>query len=130
MIIAPALVEVATELRLVDASALLAMIGAREEAAIADVVQSSAELYFRPGTLRYGLASSFDLGWGAPPTVSIDLEFRNGAVTAFLRMVLSGAAPSVHILDLCFEGAATDHATRARLLAEALANAREGAGRR
>ena len=51
-IIADALVGVASELRLTDAAELMSMIRNDHAANIADLVNSSTELFFKSGTLR------------------------------------------------------------------------------
>jgi hypothetical protein len=68
-IIADALVDVASELRLTDAAELLSMIRNDHAANIADLVNSSTELFFKSGTLRYALSASFKAPWDATPTV-------------------------------------------------------------
>ena len=85
-IIADALVDVASELRLTDAAELMSMIRNDQAANIADLVNSSTELFFKSGTLRYALSASFKAPWDATPTVEIDMEFRHAAVCAFFRL--------------------------------------------
>src|SRR5271163_3342090 len=82
-IIADALVDVATELRLTDAAELILMIRSDHSANIADLVNSSTELFFKSGTLRYALSASFKAPWDATPIVELDMEFRHAAVCAF-----------------------------------------------
>jgi hypothetical protein len=79
-IIADALVDFASELRLTDAAELMSMIRNDHAANIADLVNSSTELFFKSGTLRYALSASFKAPWDATPTVGIDMEFRHAAV--------------------------------------------------
>jgi hypothetical protein len=64
-IIADALVDVASELRLTDAAELMSMILNDHAANIADLVNSSTELFFKTGTLRYALSASFTAPWDA-----------------------------------------------------------------
>src|SRR5579871_2237502 len=85
-IIADALVDVASELRLTDPAELMLMIGHDHAANIADLVNSSTELFFKSGTLRYALSASFRAPWDATPVIEIDLEFRHAAVCAFFRL--------------------------------------------
>ena len=67
-IIANALVDFASELRLTDAAELMSMIRNDHAANIADLVNSSTELFFKSGTLRYALSASFKAPWDATPT--------------------------------------------------------------
>jgi len=69
-IIASALVDVASELRLIDAAELILMIRNDHAANIADVVNSSTELFFKSGTLRYALSASYRAPWNATPVVA------------------------------------------------------------
>ena len=85
-IIADALVDVASELRLTDAAELMLMIRNDHAANIADLVNSSTELFFKSGTLRYALSASFKAPWDATPVVAIDMEFRHAVVCAFFRL--------------------------------------------
>ena len=75
-IIADALVGFASELRLTDAAELMSMIQNDHAANLADLVNSSTELFFKNGTLRYALSASFKAPWDATPTVEIDMEYR------------------------------------------------------
>src|ERR1700748_3909930 len=87
-IIADALVDFASELRLTDAGELMSMIQNEHAANLADLVNSSTELFFKSGTLRYALSASFKAPWDATPTVEIDLEFRHASVCAFFRLTI------------------------------------------
>ena len=53
-VLADGIKEVASELRLIDATDLVAFIRTEQFGNIGALVSSSAELYFRPGTLRFG----------------------------------------------------------------------------
>ena len=83
-IIADALVDVASELRLIDAAELILMIRNDHAANIADVVNSSTELFFKSGTMRYALSANYRAPWDATPVVAIDMEFRHGMVSRLL----------------------------------------------
>ena len=102
-IIADALVDFASELRLTDAAELMSMIQNDHAANIADLVNSSTELFFKSGTLRYALSASFKAPWDATPTVEIDMEFRHAAVCAFFRLNIGQRRAGVEILDILFE---------------------------
>src|SRR5215467_4394654 len=102
-IIARALADVASELRLTDAAELMMMISNDHAANIADLVNSSTELFFKSGTLRYALSASFTAPWDATPAVSIDLEFRHATVCAFFRLKIGQRRAGVEIIDILFE---------------------------
>ena len=78
--IANAMVDVATELRLADPSELILMIRGEQAANIADLVNSSSELFFKSGTLRYALSAGCDVQWDSTPIIRLDMEFRYAAV--------------------------------------------------
>ncbi len=99
-ILADAMVEVATELRLADPLEFLMLIRGHHEANIADLVNSSSELFFKSGALRYGLAARCDLRWESTPSVRLDMEFRHAAVTVFFHLTIGRAHAGVEIIDM------------------------------
>jgi hypothetical protein len=123
-IIADALVGVASELRLTDAAELMSMIRNDHAANIADLVNSSTELFFKSGTLRYALSARFKAPWDATPTVEIDMEFRHAAVCAFFRLKIGERRAGVEIIDILFDEPGLDDFAKAERLSTALENAR------
>jgi hypothetical protein len=103
-ILADAMVEVATELRLADLTELFLMIRSDQAANIADLINSSSELFFKSGALKYALSAGCELHWESPPTVQLDLEFRHATVTVFFRLTIGRARAGVEVLDVFFEG--------------------------
>ena len=123
-IIADALVDVASELRLTDAAELMSMIRNDQAANIADLVNSSTELFFKSGTLRYALSASFKAPWDATPTVEIDMEFRHAAVCAFFRLKIGQRRAGVEIIDILFDEQGLGDFAKADRLSAALKSAR------
>lgn len=124
-ILADAMVDVATELRLADPTEFALMIRGDQEANIADLVNSSSELFFKTGSLKYGLAAKFDLRWESTPTVRLDMEFRHEAVTVFFCLTIGAARAGVEIIDVFIgNGEPTDAEESGARLAEAIAGAR------
>jgi hypothetical protein len=123
-IIADALVDVASELRLTDAAELILMIRSDHAANIADLVNSSTELFFQSGTLRYALSASFKAPWDATPVVVIDMEFRYAAVCAFFRLKIGERRAGVEIIDILFDEEGLDDFAKAERLSAALDSAR------
>jgi hypothetical protein len=123
-IIADALVDFASELRLTDAGELMSMIQNEHAANLADLVNSSTELFFKSGTLRYALSASFKAPWDATPIVEIDMEFRHAAVSAFFRLTIGQRRAGVEILDILFEERGLDDFAKAERLSDALETAR------
>jgi len=126
-IIANAMVGVATELRLADASELIRMIRCDQAANIADLVNSSAELFFKEGTLRYALSAGCRVEWDSTPLVEFDMEFRHAAVSVFFRLTIGERRAGVKIVDAWFDERDLDEAEKSRQLATAVAAARIGA---
>jgi hypothetical protein len=126
-IIADALVDVASELRLTDAAELILMIQNDHAANIADLVNSSTELFFKNGTLRYALSANFKAPWDATPIVEIDMEFRYATVCAFFRLKIGQRHAGVEIIDILFDEQELDDFAKAERLFAALESARFGA---
>jgi hypothetical protein len=114
----------ASELRLTDAAELMAIIKNDHAANLADLVNSSTELFFRSGTLRYALSASVKAPWDATPTVEIDMEFRHAAVCAFFRLTIGQRRAGVEIQHILFEEQGLDDSAKAERLADALETAR------
>ncbi|HZZ21261.1 MAG TPA: hypothetical protein VFE60_01130 [Roseiarcus sp.] len=123
-VIAEALVGFASELRLTDAAELMSMIQNEHAANLADLVNSSTELFFKSGTLRYALSASFKAPWDATPAVEIDLEFRYAAVCAFFRLTIGHRRAGVEILEILFEEPGLDDFAKGERLAGAFETAR------
>jgi hypothetical protein len=123
-IIADALVDVATELRLTDAAELILMIRNDHTANIADLVNSSTELFYKSGTLRYALSASFKAPWDATPVVALDMEFRHAMVSAFFRLTIGQRRAGVEIIDILFDEQGLDNCAKAERLRAALRSAR------
>ena len=122
--LADAIVGVATELRLADPTEFILLVRGEQAANISDLVNSSSELFFKKGALRYGLAADCVLGWGTPPSVSLDMEFRHGAVTAFFRLILGGQRAAVEIVEVLLDDERADEPRTAERLRHAIAAAR------
>jgi hypothetical protein len=124
-ILADAMVDVATELRLADPLEFLVMIRGHQEANIADLVNSSSELFFKGGALRYGLAALCELRWESTPSVRLDMEFSYAAVTVFFRLMIGRAHAGVEIIEVMIDnGDEVDARVASARLAEAVLEAR------
>ncbi len=125
-IIADALIDVASELRMIDAAELILMIRDDHAANIADLVNSASELFFKSGTLRYALSASYKAPWEATPVVAIDLEFQYALVSAFFRLTIGERRAGVEILDILFDEKGLGEEAQTSRLSAALASARLG----
>ncbi len=122
-IIANALIDVASELRLTDVTELINLIRNDQEANLADLVNSSTELFYQSGTLRYALSASFRAPWDATPEVALDMEFRHAMVSVFFRLTIGKRRAGVEIIDVLFDEEGLDERAKVERLKAALASA-------
>jgi hypothetical protein len=80
--------SVAAELRLIDVGDFIAFIHDEKFANIQDIVDSSVELFFKPGTVSFGWGAQFELDWNSSPVISLDMEFRHGSVWLVFKLIL------------------------------------------
>lgn len=124
MALADGLRDVASELRMIEAADLIAFIRTEQFGNIANLVASSAECYFMPGTLRFGQSGDIDVRWGGCPVVSLDMEFQHLGVSAFFRLRLEALQAGVELTYISFEDTASDPDVNTQRLAHAIADAR------
>ena len=122
--LADGIVDVATELRLSDPIAFILLVRGEQEANIADLVNSSSELFFRKGALRYGLSADCALGWGSGPSVGLDMEFRHDGLTAFFRLTIGGERATVELVELLLDDERAPPRSLGERLRDAIALAR------
>jgi hypothetical protein len=120
---------VASELCLTDSAELVAIIRHDHAANIADLVNSSTELFFKSGTLRYALFASVKAPWDGTPVVALDMEFRHAMVSAFFRLTIGQRKAGVEIMHILFDEKGLNERAKAERLAAALDSARLGATR-
>jgi hypothetical protein len=116
--------ELASELRMIEPADYVAFVRAERFANIANLVASSAELFFKPGTISFGHSGEVDLRWGEPPSVALDMEFRHQQVNVYFRLILEAQRAGVEITYLAFDEATGAAEDNTRLLREAIADAR------
>lgn len=124
MALAEGLRDVASELRLIEAADLIAFIRTEQFGNIANLVASSTEFYFLPGTVRFGQSGDIDVRWGGAPVISLDMEFRHQGVSAYFRLRLEALQAGVEITYINFENSAADPQDNTRRLVEAIRDAR------
>ena len=122
-ILADGLLAVASELRLIDVAELIDFVRAEKYSNIQDLIDSSVELYFRPGVLTFAWVAQTRLEWSAAPSISLDMEFRNRRITVFFCLQLEGHAASVGIRHIAFDVQPSDQDAGTRELREAIADA-------
>jgi hypothetical protein len=123
-IVANAIGEVVGELRLVDVADYIAFIRLEHFACLADLVDSAAELYFLPGTLRLGHGGEAHVDWGNSPRIVLDLELRPRGVTVYFQLILTEHEASVIVNYVSFQTPNDDPQHNTDLLQVAIDRAR------
>jgi hypothetical protein len=118
---------VAAELLLIDLVDLVTYIRTEQFSNLEDLINSSVELLFKPGTLSFGWAADLDVRWGSPPTIRFDMEFRHMAVTVFFNLAIGPFSPRVEIYGLSFDGYGQDPSENTQRLINAIDDARQPA---
>jgi hypothetical protein len=122
--LADGLRDVASELRMIDPADYVAFIRTEQFGNLRNLVNSSTEMFFKPGTISFGLSGEADLAWGAAPAVVLDMEFHHMQVSAYFRLVLKAVHAGVEIDYVRFEGTAADPDANTQRLIDAIADAR------
>jgi hypothetical protein len=122
--LADGLRDVAAELRLIDATDLIAFLRTEQFGNIGNLVNSSTELYFKPGTLAFGSSGDVQLKWGEAPTVALDMEFSHRGVAVYFRLLLQALQAGVDITYIAFAQSSGDPEANTARLIEAIADAR------
>ena len=122
-IVADAICTVASELRLIDVADLISMLRYERHAELADLVESAAELFFLPETVKLGIGGDYFLDWGGPPRVVLDLELRPQGVTIYARLILEQDYAGVEVNHVAFDEHYDDPHIATELLAESLRKA-------
>ncbi len=89
--------ELASELRLIDATDFAAFIRIGHMANLRSLVQSSAELHFKPGTLELAEVGEVELGWFKPPLITLPMKFRHSGVRVYFRLRLAALSAAVEV---------------------------------
>ena len=117
--------DVASELRLVDAADFAAFIRIGHMANLRSLVQSSAELHFKPGTLELAELGEIELGWSKPPLITLPMKFRHRGVRVYFRLRLAAHSASVEVESITAENGAGGRELTLQLQ-DALQHARAG----
>ena len=124
MIVAEAIKEVVGELRLVDVADYIAFIRLEHFATISDIVDSAAEMFFMPGTLRLGHGGEAHVGWTETARIVLDLELRPAGATVYFALCLDADRASVEVNYVAFASPDPDPKINTAFLRTALDGAR------
>lgn len=122
--LADALVDVATEIRLTDPCELIGLIRGERTANLADLVTSSTELFFKTGTVRYGLFAVCRVNWNEAPEFGLSMEFRHRDITAFFQLLIGRRRAGVELVDVQFGDENLGDSDRRARLAGAISDAK------
>ncbi|MGI6851745.1 hypothetical protein [Mesorhizobium sp. 1B3] len=124
IIVAKAIEEVATELRMIDVVDYVAYIRLEHFSTIADIVESASELYFMPGTLSFGHGGEARMGWSGEPEITLDMELKPKGATVYFALTLCDLSASVTVNYVAFENSSDDPEENTSFLETALEAAR------
>lgn len=116
--------DVVADICLVDASIVISYICNNLHANIEDLIDSSTELFFKEGSLRYGHGADVDFEWGKTPAVILDMEFIHPFATVFFKLVLHGFYVGVSISRILLSERTSDPAVDLKRFQEALSESR------
>ncbi len=105
IIVGNAIQEVVTELRMIDIADYVAFIRMGHFANLSDLVDSAAERFFMPGTLRLGHGGDAYLGWTGEPKIVLDLELRPRGATIYFKLGLAAETATIDVNYVAFEKA-------------------------
>ncbi|MBA3447319.1 MAG: hypothetical protein H0T56_06890 [Pseudaminobacter sp.] len=124
IIVANAIKEVVSELRLVDVADYIAFIRLEHFACISDLVDSAAELFFMPRTVRLGHGGEAHVGWTETPRIVLDLELRPLGATVYFALSMTALQASVEVNYVAFDEPDADPDKNTAFLEKALEQAR------
>jgi hypothetical protein len=123
-IVAEAIKDVVGELRLVDVADYIAFIRLEHFSTVSDIVDSAAELFFMPGTLRLGHGGEAHVGWSEIPRIVLDLELRPSGATVYFALSLEDETASVEVNYVAFDRPDADPQRNTAFLVDAIDRAR------
>ncbi|SMH51935.1 hypothetical protein [Mesorhizobium australicum] len=123
-LVANAIQEVVSELRMVDVVDYIAFIRMERFGNISDLVESAAELYFMPGTLKLGHGGEAQVAWSSPPKIVLDLELRPSGATVYFSLTLTDEYAGIEVNYVSFDMPDPDPGVNTRRLEDGLERAR------
>lgn len=122
-LLAEAIRPLAAELRLVDLNCLARHILGHETGNIADLIESSCELYFKDGTISYAGTATIDLNWSGDQSVCFHLNFQNNGVTVMFELFLLPLKSAVDVKFIAFDRLERDVLDNSQRFRDALEDA-------
>lgn len=81
----------------VDRAFLIGNILGGDHYAINDIIDSSSEMFFKPGTLRYAFSSRLDARAGRGPAISLDMHFTHRLIHVPFLLCLESSFAGVSL---------------------------------
>lgn len=116
--------DVASDLRLIDAADFVAFIRIGHMANLRNLVHSSVELHFKPGTLELAELGEAELDWPRPPLIILPMRFKHGGVGLYFKLRLAASSAAVEVESCSSDGEADANGDLAGQLLQALRDAR------
>ena len=123
---ADAVKEVASELRLIESTDFVTYIRTERFANIDQLVNSSTELFYKPGTISFAHSADVVMNWGEAPTVVLDMQFHHRQVKVYFRLALEEVRAGIEIDYITFGQASASPEENTRRLIRAIDDARLG----
>lgn len=124
IIVADAIKEVVSELRMIAPTDYVAFIHTERFANVADIVDSAAELFFVPGTLRLGHGGEVHLDWDRAPKIVLDLELKPAGATVYFTLSMTDKHAAVDVNYVAFDEPLDDPDANSAFLVSAIEDAR------
>lgn len=124
VIVAEAIGDVVSELRLVEVGDYIAYIRLERFASVADLVDSAAELYFQPGALTLGHGGEAHVSWSEAPRIVLDLELRPQGATVYFALTMTDEHASIEVNYVSFDEPSDDPLENNAFLKSAIEKAR------
>ena len=95
--------DVIEELQAIEVVDLVSYVRFGCYSALDDLLQASAELFFKEGTLTFGWTAAVELAWTQTPKVILGLELKHRGVSIFFNLVLWAGEPIITITGVVFD---------------------------
>ena len=120
MLIGAVMRELAAELRMINVIDLVVFIETEQYGNIENLVNSSAEMIFMPGSLSFTNFAYVDLDWSRPPTVVLSLKLNQPDATIFFDLRLSDSFAEIDLNHIEFRQPSEDQSENTRTLERAI----------
>jgi hypothetical protein len=120
---------VMAELTMINAGLIVTCICNRHDEALAELIDSSAELAIKPGALRYDGHADIAFDWGEWPRITLGLGFLGRDVEAHFHLVFGRHSVGIELTGLIFADLLGEADENLRRFAAALGDSRLTTGR-